>query len=317
MGVTNFDSIACSGPVYSQGCPVVPFTTGTVRFVGSTATNASNNNAGTDVAFPLATVNGGMAKCTANVGDILVLLPGHAEAVTATSHTHSVAGVRVIGLGEGDDRPTFTFGAAAATITVSAASGLWRNCRFIANFADVAAAFTVGAAKKFVVDGCEFYDNAANTNFLSCVVTGSTNNAADGLTFTNNYVYSLPATDGAVVSVLGNLLRLNVSYNVVDKPGKTSDTAILLTMSSKVCGGVRIMNNVVTAVALTSVTVGALFTGSATTSSGTCSGNLVTTTDTTSAIIATTGTKISFSQNFMGGAVDASGVVWPAADTPS
>lgn len=304
--------------VTSQGIPLipsVPLTTGTYFFVHSGV--GSDSNSGRDKQHPLATTQAAINKCTANKGDVILLMPGHAETVTATNINLSVAGISIIGIGNGLLRPTFTYGAAAATVTVSAANCKVTNVHHIANFVNVASAYTTAAAKDFCVDGCAFVDNSAILNFLVMVTTNATNNDADGLTFTNNYVYNLPATDGAVVSVLGNLLRLNVSFNFVDKPGKTSDTATLVTMSSKVCGGVRIIGNFVSAVALTSVTVGALFTGSSTTSSGHCADNYIITSDTTSAILATTGTKISFSQNFMGGVADASGIVWPAGDTPS
>jgi hypothetical protein len=312
---TNFPS-----GITSQGIPVipgVPLTTGTYFFVhsGTGADSAS----GRDKTHPLATVAAAIAKCTANKGDVILLMPGHAETIlNATAFNLSIAGVSVIGLGQGLLRPTFTYTTATtATWTVSAANCSITNCHFIANFANVASAFTTAAAKDFAITQNSFVDNSASLNFLCIVTTNATNNDADGLTFTNNYVYSLPATDGAVVSVLGNLLRLNVSYNYVDKPGVTNDAGHLITMSSKVCGGVRIIGNFVSMVALISQATGALFTGSSTTSSGHCCDNYLICSDTTAAILATTGTKISFSQNFMGGVVDGSGIVWPAGDTPS
>jgi hypothetical protein len=317
MPITNYPfGIASYGlPVLPGG---IPPTTGKVVFVcNATNANGSDGNRGTDPSQPLATVNAAYALCTANRGDLIIVMPGHAETVTATSIAHNVAGVQVIGLGSGALRPTFTFGAAAATITVSAANGGWSNCRFIANFLNVASAFTLSTAKNTTIANSDFLDTSNVLNFLCIVTTGATANDADGLALLNNYVYGLAATDGAVVSVLGDLLRLQVSYNVVDKPGVTSDTGHLITMSSKVCGGVRIIGNMLTCVALTSQSVGTLFTGSSTTSSGMCADNYVIISDTSSAIIATTGTKISFSQNFMGGVADGSGIVWPAGDTPS
>lgn len=290
------------------------FTTGKVFYVDSN--NGSNDNSGEESDAPKATLASAITAARATKGDVIILAPGHAETVTSSNITLSKAGVTIIGLGNGTTRPTFTYGAAAATITVSAADVEMYNCRFVANFADVAAAFTVGAAKQFTVADSEFLDNASNLNFLTCVVTGATANAADGLTFVRNYVYSLPTTDGAVVSVLGDLLRLNVSNNMVDKAA-TNDAGHLITMSSKVCGGVRILNNILTMRALSNQSAGTLFTGSSTTSSGICANNYVAQIDTSAGIIATTGTKISFIQNFMSGAADKSGTLIPAADDPT
>jgi hypothetical protein len=313
MAQTNFDSVYASGPVYSQGVPVVPFTTGTVRYVSSTTTGASDNHPGTDATKPLSTVDAAIGKCTANVGDVIVLMPGHAETVTATSIALDVAGVTIVGLGTGLKRPTFTFGAAAATITVSADNCVWSNCRFVANFADVAAAFTVGAAKDLVVKDSSFIDTSSILNFLSMVVTGATNNAADGLTFTGNYIYGLAATDGAVVSVLGNLLRLNVSNNVADKAA-TNNAGHFITLSSKLINGARIRGNTLTVVGATNATVGIFLTGSGTTSTGVVADNLVASLDTTTELIATAGTGLAYFNNYYTGTADASGKLWPAVD---
>ncbi len=264
------------------------------------------------------TVTAALAACTAGAGDVIIVTEGYTESVTSSSSTSwGVAGVKIIGMGVGLARPTFTFASAAtATINVSAAQMMVQNCIFFANFADVASAFTLAAAKDFTVDSCLFYDSASNLDFLCIVTTGATDNAADGLTFTNNQVFSLPTTDGAVISILGNLARLNCSFNVVDKAA-TSNNGHLITMSSKVTLNVRIIGNVLTVVGATTATVGILFTGSQTTGSGICSDNYVSSLDTTAALIATAGTKIAFIQNFLTGVVDKSGAVWPVADDHS
>jgi len=262
------------------------------------------------------TVNAAIAACTANAGDIVYVLPSHTETVTATSIAHNVAGVRVIGLGSGDFRPTFTYSSAAATITGSAANGSWENCRYVANFADVVSAFTLTNAVGFTVKGNDFLDTSSILNFLACVTTSATNNESDGLSVVGNYVYSLPATAGPVVSILANELRLQVSDNIVDKAA-TNNAGQLITLSSKIVGGVRIMRNVLTVTGAAGTTVGILFTGSGTSSSGICAYNLVNSLDTTTALIATAGTKISFQENYVSGAVDASGTLYPAADNPA
>lgn len=263
-----------------------------------------------------ATVDAAIGACTAGGNDTILVLPGHTETVTATSIAHDVEGVSVIGLGQGDFRPTFTFGAAAATITVSAANGAWKNCRFVANFADVASAFTLTTATGFILEGNDFLDTSAILNFLVCVTTGATDNTADGLKFIKNYVYSLPTTAGAVVSILSNTLRLEVSDNIVDKAA-TNNAGQLITLSSKIVGGVRIMRNNLTVTGAAGTTVGILFTGSGTSSSGICAYNTVNSLDTTAALLATAGTKISFQENYVSGAVDASGTLFPAADNPA
>ena len=125
----------------SSGAGLLTF--GNIFFVSSV--DGSDNDSGTSPVSAKATVDAAIGLCTANNDDVIVLLPGHAETVTATSIARDVAGVRIIGLGKGLKRPTFTFGAAAATITVSGANCSWENCHFIGNFLDVAAAFIGGS----------------------------------------------------------------------------------------------------------------------------------------------------------------------------
>jgi hypothetical protein len=263
-----------------------------------------------------ATVDEAIGACTANANDVIYVLPGHTETVTATSIALDVAGVQIIGLGVGALRPTFTFSTAAATITVTGASCAWKNCHFVANFADVAAAFTVGAAKDFVLEGNSFIDSSLILNFLSVLVTGSTNNEADGLTIVNNYWYSLATTANAFVSILANELRVLITDNIVDKAA-TNDAGQFITLSSKVVGGIRILRNVLTVVGNASAAVGIFLTGSGTTSSGIAAYNLVSSLDTTGALIATAGTGIAWIENYLTGAADKSGAVWPVADNPA
>lgn len=313
MGVSNFDSVYASGPVYSQGAPVVPFTTGTVRYVSSTTSGASDNYPGTDITKPLATVDAAIGKCTANVGDVVVLMPGHAETVTATNIALDVAGVTIVGLGNGLNRPTFTYGAAAATITVSAANCKWSGCHFIGNFDNVAAAFTIGAAKDFVLKDNTFRDNSSSLHFLSIVVTGATNNAADGLTVVGNTWHGLAAAPAAFVSVLGNLSFLKVTDNYTDM-ASTDDEGSFITLSSKVLLAADISRNRHVVVGSTGATVGIFLTGSATTCTGIVANNYVASLDTTTELIATAGTGLKFFENYYTGTADASGKLWPVVD---
>jgi len=262
------------------------------------------------------TVDAAMGACTASAGDTILVLPGHTETVTATSIAHDVAGVKVVGLGQGDFRPTFTFSTAAATITVSAANGSWENCRFVANFADVVSAFTLGNATGFTIKNSDFLDTSSILNFLSCVTTSGTNNQADGLAFLGNYVYGLAATDGAVVSILANTLRLQVSDNIVDKAA-TNNAGHLVTSSSKILGGVRILRNILTVVGASNASAGILFTGTGATSSGVLGFNNASSLDTTGGIIMSASTGISPMQNYLSGAVDKSGTLNPTADDPA
>jgi hypothetical protein len=131
-GDTHFRSVHCTGPIYSQGAPVLPFTTGTVRFVSSTTSGASDNNPGTDIEKPCATIDGAIGKCTASVGDVIVVMPGHVETITAAAGlVVDVAGISIIGVGRGNNRPQVNFTTAVgADMDVTAANVTIENIRF-------------------------------------------------------------------------------------------------------------------------------------------------------------------------------------------
>lgn len=289
------------------------FTTGLVFYVNSVI--GSDGNLGNDPTAPLATVQQASNSCRANKGDKIVVMAGHTETVTATSINLSKPGVTVICLGGGLDRPTFTYGAAAATITVSAANVAFIGGNHSANFLNVASAFTT-SAKDTQVLANTFVDTSSILNFLCMVTTGATDNASDGLQFSGNKVYGLATTDGACVSVLGNLLRLEVNDNLVDKAA-TNDAGHLVTLSSKIIGGAYILRNTVTVVGASNSAVGILLTGSGSTSSGVVGFNNVWSLDTTTALLYTASTGLRPMQNYLSGAVDASGTLYPAADNPA
>lgn len=311
MALTNFPQGVSSFGIPQLGAGDIPTSTGSFFFVDSNTGSAFND--GKSSTSPFATVQQAITACTANKGDVVVLMPGHAETVTATSIAVNKAGITITGLGNARKRPIFTFGAAAATITVSAANTTWSNCIFVANFLNVAAAFTVGAAKDTRITNSLFEDTSSSLNFLSAVVTGSTNNDADGLTVLNNDFQGLATTQNAFVSILANETRVNIQGNDVYKAA-TNNAGHFLTLSSKILTGAKIRRNTLVVVGATNATVGIFLTGSGTTSTGDVSYNLVTSLDTTTELIATAGTGLAYFENYYTGTADASGKLWPIVD---
>lgn len=288
------------------------FTTGEVFYVSSVT--GSNGNSGKDPRFPFATVDFAIGACSANKGDTIILMPGHAETVTSTSIALDVAGVTIVSLGNGLKRPTFTYGAAAATITVSAANCTWIGSHFIGNFDNVAAAFTLGAAKDFKLVGNTFSDVSSSLHFLEIVVTGATANAADGLTVIGNrYEGGLAIAPGAFISVLGTLDRIRVIGNYV-KLASTDDEGSFITLADKNITNAEISGNKHIVVGSTGAAVGIFLTGSGTACTGIVDNNYVASLDTTAELIATAGTGLKFFENYYTGTADASGKLWPVVD---
>ena len=122
--------------------------TGDRWFVDSGATYASDaTEYGTSPDKPFATLDYAIGQASANNGDIIYVMPGHAESYgSGEGFTADVAGLTVVCLGEGADRPTFTFAATDATCTVTAASFKMTGFLFLVSIDAVVTYVTVTGA---------------------------------------------------------------------------------------------------------------------------------------------------------------------------
>jgi hypothetical protein len=147
-------------PKFSQELVnLIERTTGSIFYVDSVDGSASNTGKASDEA--LITLDAAIGKCTASKGDIIVLMPKHAETISAASAIDfDVVGITVIGLGEGTDRPTITLDNTAATIVIDAANTKIKNVHFINTVDALVVAFDVNAAH-FTIESCIFDDATA------------------------------------------------------------------------------------------------------------------------------------------------------------
>lgn len=126
----------------------------------------SDNNHGTYYR-PYATLAGALGACMPGRGDIIMVKPGHAETISSSTALQiNVSDVAVIGLGGGASRPKFTLDTAtSSTITIAANNFSFSNCQFVANFAAIAALFTMG--------NVSFTGTIAGTTLTTSAVTGT------------------------------------------------------------------------------------------------------------------------------------------------
>lgn len=156
-------------------------TTGSIWYVDSnTGSDTTGDGRSTDSA--LATIDAAVGKCTANKGDVIVVMPGHAETVSAAGGiTLDVAGVTVLGLGSGTDRPQITFATAtSADIEIDAANVTISNIHFINDIDSLAAPLDVDAAYCTIED-CLFDDATASKQTVRWILADAN---ADHLTVT-------------------------------------------------------------------------------------------------------------------------------------
>lgn len=322
MPGSNFPHGFASG-ITIRGVPIAQTHPGNVFWVSNSTALLSGQVPGSDGNLgsfdrPLATIAAANTKCVANRGDIIFVKPGHAETITtATQLALNVAGVAIIGLGIGSNRPTLTFGAAAANIPVTAQNVSISNILHVANFADVVSAYTATSTntpKSFTIDGCEFRDTSSILNFIKCVTGNATANSMDGFAFVNNKVFGLAttaATQACIMAAAND--RQQYKNNFIVYP-ILNDTATLVDFGANSHTNLDISGNRVFRPS-TSTTGGSLFSGGSTASTGYVYDNYSWHLDNSAGLLAPTGTKLGFQNNYsmITGAADKSGLINPAA----
>ena len=175
-----------------------------------------------------ATIDAAVGACTADAGDIIYVMPGHTETISAAgSLALDVAGISVIGIGNGSNRPVLNYTtAAAASVTVGAANILVENCRFTAGFADITVAVDVGTAAEFTLRNCEFTEPTTDQNFLIGVRTNATANSADGLRIENCRYIVTDVLDTNFVYFRNNCARPTIINNWIKMGVNDSETII-------------------------------------------------------------------------------------------
>lgn len=310
-----------SGGLTLQGLPIAMIYSTSQASLGNTGntgiwwvdnTNGLDGNPGT-YQIPLKTLARAVALAKEN--DIIVLKPGHAETIsTATALSLSVANLTVLGIGEGSARPTFTLGTVVgATVNVTAANVTVRNVLFVANFLDIAAAFTTTSAAGLTIDQCEFRDTSAVLNFLAVVKTSTTDGAASGLTLSNSKQISLGTTaNTAVLDLRANVDRLTVVNNVIRSLVAGNSALIYQATTTKVLTNVLIDKNSLNFVGADAAT-GVLLITTATTHTGMISNNFVTgARAVATAVLVTASSGFKFMENFYQSVADKSGILLPA-----
>lgn len=188
-----------------RGVPLQILHPGKVFWVNNSSVLAPGGIGGSDVndgsyLRPFRTLDYAIGRCTANRGDVVVMMPGHVEAVTAAAGiVFDVAGVAVVGLGSGTKRPKISFGAAAADVDITAGNVSFYNVEFQANFADVTAGLDVSGVDGISFDSCYFTEAGTDLNFVDTIDLAT---GADDISFVNcKFIGNDAANDSFITGV--------------------------------------------------------------------------------------------------------------------
>lgn len=134
----------------------VQFCPGAVFYVGNYVTGATDGTSyGKTPAAPFATLDYAFSQCTADRGDVIFVLPQHAETTVTASIGADIAGVTVIGLGNGQNKPTFTCTGTAGDINVTADDITIKNIRMVSGVNNLVDFLDLDA-NDFTCEDCEF-----------------------------------------------------------------------------------------------------------------------------------------------------------------
>jgi hypothetical protein len=157
----------------------------------------------------LLTLNAGLAQCRSGFGDVIVVLPGHVESITAANFFSSlVAGTRILGMGYGTNRPTFTWTAATSTFLFNVANTVLDNCILeMAGPPASTTALSVAAPITISAAGCQISNCLIRTSVDGdqlATIPITTTDAADDLVLTNLLMYGATAGESTtMIDVLG------------------------------------------------------------------------------------------------------------------
>ena len=162
-------------PQFSQKQPGGAFAYADIRrhpaavfFVDSTNSAASDSAGfGQNPDLPCATIDYAIGLCTDSVGDVIYVLPGHTETLTAAGDLDvDVIGITIRGLGEGALQPVISFGTInSVDMDVDAASCTFENLNFQAAVADILIAIDINCADT-TFRNCRFTQTAATFNAI-------------------------------------------------------------------------------------------------------------------------------------------------------
>lgn len=175
------------------------------------------------------TLNAALSRCRSGQGDVVYVLPGHEENLSAADAlSNLVAGTKIVGIGQGASRPTLTWSAATASLLLNVADVSIQN--MVLELAGdpssttaltVAAPITVSAAGCSII-GCDINGGVDGDQKVTIGIT--TTAAANDFAILDCHVYSATAAEATTfIRVVGGS-RLRIANTIVQ--GATSSTSV-------------------------------------------------------------------------------------------
>jgi len=179
------------------------------------------------VARVYTTIQAAVNAATAGRGDVVLVLPGYDQSLTAAD-TWATAGVHVVGLGGSTNRPTLRYTGTAGEVGIAANNVHVKNLRFLAATDSCTRALDLDTGFSGAhIEGCVFDFNATTNNFLTMLRVGQARSIIEN----NEFRAEDTAGAGRAIGLLGGYadflkIRKNFFYGQFDTNGDTSDSAV-------------------------------------------------------------------------------------------
>jgi hypothetical protein len=310
------------GGLTVRGVPIQQAHPGEVFWVNNSSVLAkggvggSNGNDGS-YKKPFSTIDYAIGRCTAGRGDIIMVMPGHAETITAAGGiTIDVNGICIMGLGTGNLAPTLTYTTAnTASVSWTADQCTMKNIRFVGNFLSIATAILNSGGRDWTVEDCHFSDTSAILGFLAAVTTTVSTNSDNGWFCNNTRSSDATTTPGTALKVANTTNRLTIKDNILWHSVIEENVSPILAHGALVVDELLMEGNRIYSVNAAQTTAGFLVSTSATTGSGIIANNYVRSVDPSAAIMVTaTAVQYGLFENYHQGDVTSlQGYLLPAA----
>lgn len=210
--MTNFpNGVSSFGvPILGSGSNIIPPIAGGKVFFVHYGTGNNGSGRGTSPTEPLKTLAYAISLTRASKGDVIVLMPGHAEDITAAGTvTVDKAGISIIGVGNGSLRPTFTWTTVdTATFLISANDVLVRNCVFDGTGVDAVATMFSISGDDVAIESSRFLmaDSGGQAVLAITLATGADRTRIQGNEFiapnagATAAIYSVAAVSGTIIA---------------------------------------------------------------------------------------------------------------------
>ncbi len=241
LGLDRNGRLVNKNQTYYPGASQLPPLFGSQRYIFVCSVNGSSVATGEDDTFPISTLDGGINA--ANAGDVIVVLPGHTETITAASGVDiDKDNLKIIGLGYGTQIPTIEFNHADATVTVDADNIYIENIRFNSSITSVTVGVDVIAgATDCIINRCIFdIDLAATDEFGLCVRFNA--GCHNGAVYNSRFDQDL-AAGVAAISITGASDNIQIIGNKFWGDYSTAVVNGITTLSTNVDIGYNLMHN--------------------------------------------------------------------------